>query len=75
VVTYSIYAVAALCWLPVVYLQIQMKNILVYCAETNTDIPARYYTLFNLETAVGREKDVHTFVIQLLFLGLTIGLS
>jgi uncharacterized membrane protein len=46
VATYIIYAVAALCWLPVVYLQIQMKSILVYCAENNTTIPARYYTLF-----------------------------
>ena len=45
-ITYFIYGITALCWFPVVWLQIKMKNILTNCAQTNTDIPDRYHTYF-----------------------------
>jgi uncharacterized membrane protein len=46
VTTYIIYAVAGLCWLPVVWIQIQLKNMLAHSVQTGETLPARYHTLF-----------------------------
>ncbi|MGM0423037.1 MAG: DUF2269 family protein [Pseudomonadota bacterium] len=39
VATYALYAVAGACWLPVVWLQIRMRNILAQCIKTSCDLP------------------------------------
>lgn len=51
--TYVIYFIAALCWLPVVWIQIQLKNMLATAIETDTALPARYYTLFKIWFLLG----------------------
>lgn len=49
--SYALYALAALCWLPVVWLQIQMRNMARIANETSTALPtifwryARYWEL------------------------------
>lgn len=46
VATYIIYAVAGVCWLPVVWIQIQLKNMLAHSVQTGETLPARYHILF-----------------------------
>lgn len=40
-----LYAVAGICWLPVVWLQIQMRNIAEISAKTSSELPERYWQL------------------------------
>ena len=44
--TYIIYIIAGLCWLPVVWIQIRLKNIIAESVQRKTALPPRYYTLF-----------------------------
>jgi len=44
--TYGIYIVAGLCWLPVVWIQIQLKKMIAVSIENKTELPERYHTLF-----------------------------
>lgn len=39
---YALYALAALCWLPVVWLQIQMRNMAAIADQTATPLPALF---------------------------------
>lgn len=41
--TYALYALAALCWLPVVWLQIQMRNMANSASETASELPERFW--------------------------------
>ena len=41
--TYALYALAAACWLPVVWLQIQMRNIARASSDTATELPASFW--------------------------------
>lgn len=61
--TYIIYIVAGLCWLPVVWTQIQLKNMLVQSVETGTELPARYYSLFRLWFILGWPAFVGLLVV------------
>ena len=45
-VTYGIYIIAGVCWLPVVWLQIQLKNMLVEAVKNGTELPPLYHKLF-----------------------------
>ena len=51
--TYVIYVIAGLCWLPVVWIQIQLKNMCKDASENGAELPQRYYTLFKLWFALG----------------------
>ena len=53
VLTYVIYIVAGLCWLPVVWIQIQLKLMCIEALETGAALPERYYRLFKLWFALG----------------------
>lgn len=53
VATYAIYFVAGLCWLPVVWIQIQLKKMCQYSVENGTELPARYHRLFKLWFLLG----------------------
>lgn len=53
VVTYALYALAGLCWLPVVWIQIELRNILRVAIETGSDLPDRYQELFKLWFVLG----------------------
>ncbi|BCB26683.1 membrane protein [Sulfurimicrobium lacus] len=43
VASLSLYLLAGVCWLPVVALQIRMRNLAQQAALTQTDLPARYW--------------------------------
>ncbi len=51
--TYVIYIVAGLCWLPVVWIQIQLKNMTAHAVKTGKPLPARYYKLFKIWFLLG----------------------
>ena len=46
IATYVLYAIAAACWLPVVWIQIELKRLLAHSINTATDLPTRYHRLF-----------------------------
>lgn len=46
IVTYGLYVLAGLCWFPVVWIQIRLKNILLLSHETGEDLPDHYHRLF-----------------------------
>ncbi|WP_411728537.1 DUF2269 family protein [Methyloglobulus sp.] len=41
--TYSLYALAGVCWLPVVWLQLRMSNMATIALSSDTPLPARYW--------------------------------
>ena len=51
--TYAIYIIAGLCWLPVVWIQIQLKNMAAQAVETGEALPERYYKLFKIWFLLG----------------------
>lgn len=52
-ITYGFYLLAGLCWLPVVWIQIQLKKILKAAATDGTPLPQRYDKLFKLWFMLG----------------------
>ena len=52
-VTYVIYIIAGLCWLPVVWIQIQLKNMTAKSVETGEPLPPRYFKLFKIWFLLG----------------------
>lgn len=52
-VTYAIYIIAGLCWLPVVWVQIQLKNMVVQAIESGDDLPERYHRFFKIWFLLG----------------------
>jgi len=61
--TYAIYVLAGLCWLPVVWIQIQLRKILVNCVESNAQLPKRYHKLFNVWFILGWPAFIGLIVI------------
>ncbi len=53
VMTYFIYMLAALCWIPVVWIQIQLLNMCKQACEKGTELPARYHVLFKIWFLLG----------------------
>lgn len=51
--TYGLYVLAGVCWLPVVWIQIQLRKIIADCAATGTEIPARYHRFFKIWFVLG----------------------
>jgi uncharacterized membrane protein len=51
--TYVMYIVSGLCWLPVVWIQIQLKNMASHAAATGADLPQRYDRLFRIWFILG----------------------
>jgi uncharacterized membrane protein len=47
-VTYGLYVFALICWLPVVWIQIQLRQILIECAKAQKTIPDRFHKLFRI---------------------------
>lgn len=46
--TYIGYIIASGCWLPVVWIQIQLRNIALKALKQRTPLPEKYYKLFKL---------------------------
>lgn len=53
VATYVIYIVAGLCWLPVVWIQTQLKKMCVDAYDNGTGLPDRYNQLFKIWFLLG----------------------
>ncbi len=51
--TYAIYVVAGLCWLPVVYIQIALKQMIAHSLSSGEALPRRYYRLFHIWFLLG----------------------
>ena len=43
--TYGIYIIAGACWLPVAWIQIQLKKMIAESLKTRSDLPERYHRL------------------------------
>jgi len=52
-ITYGLYILAGLCWLPVVWIQIELKRMLQIAASSGTPLPVRYIKLFKLWFLLG----------------------
>ncbi|MBX2834591.1 MAG: DUF2269 domain-containing protein [Micavibrio sp.] len=61
--TYGIYIVAGLCWLPVVWIQIQLKKMVAEAVENGDDLPERYHQLFKVWFLLGWPAFVGLVVV------------
>jgi len=61
--TYGLYLMAALCWFPVVWIQIQLKNMITEALATDTALPARYHRLFKVWFCLGWPAFIGLIVI------------
>ena len=50
---YGLFALAGLCWLPVVWLQIRIRDFAVQAAATESALPARYHHLIRMWFRLG----------------------
>lgn len=48
-----LYVIALACWLPVVWLQIRMRDMAAEAARRDTPLPARYWRYFRIWVALG----------------------
>lgn len=51
--TFVIYGIAGLCWLPVVWIQIQLKQMVAESVQNQMALPQRYYHLFKIWFVLG----------------------
>lgn len=51
--TYGLHVMIGLCWLPVVWIQLQLRNLLAEAISNNTLLPSRYHTYFKVWFALG----------------------
>lgn len=49
----ALYVLAGVCWLPVVWMQIKMRDMASAAVQTGTDLPQRYWQLLRWWTALG----------------------
>lgn len=49
----GLYALAGVCWLPVVWLQLRMRDMAAVAAADNASLPARYWRYEKIWTALG----------------------
>ena len=67
--TYGLYILAGICWLPVVWIQIRLKNLIIASIDTNTALPASYHHLFKIWFFLGWPALIS--LIAILFLMVT----
>jgi len=53
VASFALYFLVAACWLPVLWLQVQMRNMARVAAEEGTALPERYHRLFRIWFVLG----------------------
>ena len=49
----ALYVLAGACWLPVVWIQIRLRDLAAEAARTDTALPPQYWRLFNVWVALG----------------------
>ncbi|PPC97531.1 MAG: DUF2269 domain-containing protein [Methylotenera sp.] len=62
-VTYAIFIAAGFCWLPVVWIQVRLRNILLECVENKTTIPNQYVKLFRIWFLLGWPAFIGLIVV------------
>ncbi len=65
-ITYVIYAMVSLFWLPVVWLQIQLKRMVVESMQSGTPLPERYQKFFRIWFALGWPAFIGLVIVFLL---------
>ncbi|WP_316354573.1 DUF2269 family protein [Candidatus Trichorickettsia mobilis] len=63
VLTYIGYIVAGICWLPVVWIQIKLRNIALKTQAINEELPTEYYKLFKLWFYLGWPAFISLVII------------
>jgi uncharacterized membrane protein len=63
-----LYVVAGLCWLPVVWIQMRLRDLAADAARRNADLPAAYHRLYRVWFALGGPA----FLAVLAILGLMV---
>jgi uncharacterized membrane protein len=53
VASLALYALVGLCWLPVVWIQIELRNLAVEATQRRAALPPRYHLLFRIWFALG----------------------
>jgi uncharacterized membrane protein len=48
VTSLGLYVLVGVCWLPVVWIQLQIRDMAAQAVETGTDMPARYHRLMRI---------------------------
>ena len=61
--TVILYVVAGMCWLPVVWIQIQLRSILSDSRESGTALPPRYTSLFKIWFLLGWPAFISLVII------------
>jgi uncharacterized membrane protein len=68
VVTFALYGLIAVCWLPVLWLQVQMRDMARLAAEQGCKLPARYHRLFRIWFVLGWPAYVGMLAIFVLMI-------
>jgi uncharacterized membrane protein len=63
VLTYIGYIIAGICWLPVVWIQIKLRNIALKAQAINEELPIEYYKLFKLWFYLGWPAFISLVII------------
>lgn len=61
--SYGLYMIAGLCWIPVVWIQIQLKKLCAEALANGTELPERYHTLFKGWFMLGWPAFIAFFII------------
>lgn len=69
IITYAIYMIAGLCWLPVVWIQVRLRNILIECIANKSAIPQQYFKLFRVWFLLGWPAFMGLIVVFFMMVG------
>jgi uncharacterized membrane protein len=67
-VTYLLYALAFVCWVPVVALQIRARDLAAQAANANRPLPAEYHRAMRLWFALGWPAFIALLVVFMLMI-------
>ena len=59
----ALYMFIGLCWIPVVFMQIEMKNLALEAQAAGTELPARFYLLFKRWFILGWPAFISIMII------------
>ena len=59
----ALYVLAGACWLPVVWIQMRLRDLALDAARTNSELPPQYWRLFTTWVALGVPAFVAFLVI------------
>ncbi|MEJ2792976.1 DUF2269 domain-containing protein [Iodobacter sp. LRB] len=62
-ISMSLYALTGACWLPVVWIQLKMRDMAQIAARENTELPAKYWRYERIWTALGFPAFISLIVV------------